>query len=78
MIIRWIDLILYIICGITLIMASMDLHQLNKIRHDVLDACNEYYQGQISALHIVPNSPIQTWKNFSLDVSGFDTQKDYG
>jgi len=47
MLIRWIDLGLYIICGITLVVAGMDLYQLNDIQKEVLDRCNAHWEQEV-------------------------------
>ena len=41
--VRKVDLILYLVCSITLIIAAYDLTQLKQIEYDTLDKCNDHW-----------------------------------
>lgn len=57
------DIILYIVCFLTLIVAMYDLMHLDEIEDDVLGRCNEHWVQEFKdhCSLITENEPIVDW-----------------
>ena len=70
MVIRWVDLVLYIVCVATVIIAGYDLLHLKQIENEVLDRCNAHWQAEVERVckssSYTPGFPVMP--NYSLNI----------